>query len=265
MTQRPLMLITGASAGIGAAFARFYAEKGWNLALTARRLDRLRALKGAIAEGHDVDVHVLPADLSEREAVPALLAELARLGQPVDGLISNAGYGPRGSFTANDWADHEAAITVMASQPVRLAHGLLSGMQERGFGRIIHVSSVMGLISATPGATMYSPVKAFLMRFSEGLWQECHGTGVHVSALCPGLTRSEFHDVNAMRPRVDAIPRFLWQSAEAVVEAGWRGNEAGKPVIVPGAINKAMVGLHHLLPPIVARRLVARTMAGLRN
>ncbi|MDP1615959.1 SDR family oxidoreductase [Phenylobacterium sp.] len=245
--DRRLALVTGASAGIGAAFARALAAQGCDLALTARRADRLEALAAELRDRHGVEVLTLAADLADPATPAALDATLAAQGRSVDILVNNAGYGLPGGFGDNPWPDQAAVLQVMLTAPCELAHRLLPGMRARGFGRIINVASVAGL---TPGGVgLYGPVKAFLIGFSQSLHQECASSGVHVSALCPGLTWSEFHDVNGMREPLDrTTPGWLWMDAETVVAAGLAAVEANRPVCVPGAVNKALAGLAWLLP-----------------
>ncbi|MAK83848.1 SDR family oxidoreductase [Phenylobacterium sp.] len=252
---RPLALVTGASAGIGAAFARALAAGGHDLALTARRLDRLDALAHELRARHGVEVLTLAADLAD-PAAPARLAEvLTAQGRSADVLINNAGYGLPGGFGDNDWADQAAVLQVMLIAPTELAHRLLPGMLSRRHGRILNVASVAGM---TPGGVgLYGPVKRYLIGASQSLHMECAGTGVHVSALCPGLTWSEFHDVNGMRePLSRATPPWLWMQAEAVVEAGLTAVERNQPVCVPGLANKVIAGLAQHLP---ARWIMALT------
>ena len=244
---RPLALVTGASAGIGAAFARTLAARGHDLALTARRLDRLEALAGELRARHGVEVLTLAADLAD-PAAPACLAEaVAAQGRGVDVLINNAGYGLPGGFGGNSWADQAAVLQVMLTAPTELTHRLLPGMLSRRHGRIVNVASVAGM---TPGGVgLYGPVKRYLIGASQSLHMECAGTGVHVSALCPGLTWSEFHDVNGMRePLSRATPPWLWMDADAVVEAGLAAVEKNQPVCVPGLVNKVIAGLARHLP-----------------
>jgi uncharacterized protein len=252
---RPLALVTGASAGIGAAFARALAARGHDLALTARRLDRLDALAHELRARHGVEVLTLAADLAD-PAAPARLAEaLTAQGRSADVLINNAGYGLPGGFGDNDWADQAAVLQVMLIAPTELAHRLLPGMLSRRHGRIVNVASVAGM---TPGGVgLYGPVKRYLIGASQSLHMECAGTGVHVSALCPGLTWSEFHDVNGMRePLSRATPPWLWMQAEAVVDAGLAAVEKNQPVCVPGLANKVIAGLAQHLP---ARWIMALT------
>ena len=249
---RPLALVTGASAGIGAAFARALAARGHDLALTARRLDRLDALAHELRARHGVEVLTLAVDLAD-PAAPERLADA--LGRSADVLINNAGYGLPGGFGDNDWADQAAVLQVMLIAPTELAHRLLPGMLSRRHGRIVNVASVAGM---TPGGVgLYGPVKRYLIGASQSLHMECAGTGVHVSALCPGLTWSEFHDVNGMRePLSRATPPWLWMRAETVVEAGLTAVEKNQPVCVPGLANKVIAGLAQHLP---ARWIMALT------
>lgn len=253
---RRLALITGASAGIGAAFARALAAQGHDLALTARRHDRLEALADELRARHGIDVMTIAADLADPATPEALTGALAAEGRAVDILINNAGYGLPGGFRANSWADQAATLQVMLIAPTELAHRLAPGMSQRGYGRIVNVASVAGM---TPGGVgLYGPVKRYLIGVSQSLHMECAGTGVHVSALCPGLTWSEFHDVNRMRePLNRATPRWLWMTAEAVVEAGLGAVEKNQPVCVPGAANKVMASLARHLPERWIMRLTA--------
>lgn len=253
---RRLVLITGASAGIGDAFARAYARRGWDVILTARRRDRLEALARALAS-EGVQAHVVPADLGADDGTDRLLAALRSQGLSPDGLVNNAGYSRTSGFLASAWADHEAMIRVMLTAPVRLAHGLAPAMVERGFGRIINVASLAGTMPATGGDTLYGPIKSFLIKASQGLHLELKDRGVHVTALCPGYTWSEFHDVNGSRAEVAAAyPRWMWMTAEAVVEAGIEGVEANRPRVVPGLANRLLSGLAQHLPNGMALKMV---------
>jgi len=246
---RRLCLITGASAGIGAAFARIYAAQGYDVALTARRADRLEALAEEIRLRSGVETFAISADLSQPGASDEILAALAAQGRHVDALVNNAGYSHSGRYAATAWADQSAFLNVMVGAVCDMTHKVLPGMLERRFGRVLNVASVAGLIPGTPQATLYGPAKSFLIRFSEGLHLETLGTGVHVSALCPGYTYSEFHDVNGARERLDAAtPAWLWMGADEVAAAGYEASEANRPIAVPGAPNVAISLLAKLLP-----------------
>jgi short-subunit dehydrogenase len=253
-----LALVTGASAGIGAAFARVYAAHGYDLVLTARRADRLEILADEVRLAHGVEALVLRADLADPAAPAALIAEIAGHGRGVDALVNNAGYGLAANFADSRWQDQAALLQVMITAPCELAHRVLPAMRENGFGRIVNVASVSGLLPGSPGGGLYSAVKAMLIRFSETLHVELQGTGVHVSALCPGLTWSEFHDANGTRAAVSATPSWLWMGADEVAASGYEAGEANRPICVPGAPNKAAAALMHLLPDEWGMAVMAR-------
>ena len=244
-----LALVTGASSGIGAALARVYASHGYDLALTARRDDRLHALADEVRLRYGVDSLVIPADLSDAESPEQVLSAIAANGREVDALVNNAGYGLPGSYAASRWEEQRALLQVLVTAPCEFAHKLLPGMIERRFGRIVNVASLAGLVPGSRGQTLYGPAKALLMRFSQALHLETQGTGVHVSALCPGLTYSEFHDVTGTRAQVtDATPTWLWLGADEVAQAGYEAAEANRPICVTGAPNKAIAALAKIIP-----------------
>lgn len=257
MTRRTV-LVTGASAGIGAALARVYAEKGWDLILTARREAALTALADEIVAAHGVSATVIPTDLADPTAPERLVEAIAARGLSVDGLINNAGFSRTTGFLATDPAQHAAMVQVMLSAPVALSRLLLPGMVERGYGRIINVASLAGQMPATGGDTLYGPIKSFLIKASQGLWLETRGTGVHVTALCPGYTLTEFHDVNGSRQQVtSAYPPWMWQTADHVARVGYQACEADRPRVTPGAMNHVLAALGKLLPDGLALNMVA--------
>ena len=250
---RKLALVTGASAGIGDAFARLLAARGYDLALTARRQDRLDALAAELRARHGVETIVAPADLADPEAPQAVLNAISARRRTVDALINNAGYGLTGAFGHTSWADQQAFLQVMVTAPAEFAHKLAPGMAERGFGRIVNVASVAGLLPGAAGHTLYAGAKSLMIKASQSLHLETAAAGVHVTALCPGFTLSEFHDVNGMRARVTAAtPRFAWMSAAEVAEAGWRAVEANRAMCVPGLTYKLIVGAASLIPESLA-------------
>lgn len=256
--DRRLALVTGASAGIGAAFAHSLARRGYDLALTARRAARLEALAAELRAAHGVNVLTVAADLARPEAPKALLGAIADQGRQVDALINNAGYGLPGVYAETAWADQAAFVQVMVTAPCELAHGVLDGMRARRFGRIVNVASVAGLVPPAAGHTLYAASKAFLVRFSQSLHLETALDGVHVSALCPGFTYTEFHDANGTRERAaSSTPKWIWMSADDVADAGWRAVEANRPVCVPGAAYKVATSLARLIPEALALKLMA--------
>ena len=263
--SRPLSLITGASSGIGAAFARQLAALGHDLALTARRTDRLETLAGELRGRHRIQVTVLTHDLADPTTPHTLCETLEQRGLQVDWLINNAGYGVPGTFEANDWATHADSLQVLLTAPTELAWRLLPGMRERGHGRIINVASLAGHVPGPAGHTLYAASKAYLIKFSQSLALENRAAGVHVCALCPGFTWSEFHDVTRTRDKMDKLPAFMWLSAEEVVRHGIAAVERGDAVYIPGRVNRAIKALVQLMPDRLALRLSARESKRYRN
>jgi len=262
---RPLTLITGASAGIGAAFARDLAARGHDLVLTARRTDRLEALAQELRARHPCTVTVLTADLADPNAVPALCDALAERGLAVDWLVNNAGYGVPGTFDANDWPVHEAFIRVLMTAPTELAWRLLPDMRKRGYGRIINVASLAGHVPGSAGHTLYAASKAYLIKFSQSLALENQHWGINVCALCPGFTWSEFHDITGTRELMNKLPGFMWQTAEDVVRTGHDAVERGEIVRVTGRVNQFIKSLVKLMPDRLALWLSARESKRYRN
>jgi hypothetical protein len=247
--DRRLALVTGASAGIGAAFARIFASHGYDLALTARRAERLETLAEEIRLRWGVETLTVAEDLADPAAPGRILDQLAANGRVVDALVNNAGYGLPGGYAATAWADQQAFLQVMVTAPCELAHRTLPGMAERRFGRIVNVASLAGLAPGAAGHTLYAASKAFLIKFSQSLHLEAEAAGVHVTALCPGFTYSEFHDVNGTRAQISAsTPPWLWLGADEVAAAGYEAVEANRPVCVPGAPNKALAAFAKLIP-----------------
>lgn len=255
---RPRSLVTGASAGIGAAFARALAARGHDLVLTARRTDRLETLAAGLRRQHGCEATVLGADLADPAAPRMLCEDLRQRGLAVDWLVNNAGYGVPGSFVANDWRTHADFLQVLLNAPVELAWRLLPGMYERGYGRIVNVASLAGHVPGTAGHTLYAPAKAFLIKFSQGLALEGRERGVHVCALCPGFTYSEFHDVTGTRALMDRLPGFMWQNAGEVAAEGIAAVERGEAVHVTGRVNRFIKSAFKLMPDRLALRLSAR-------
>ena len=263
---RRLALVTGASAGIGAAFARIYASHGYDVALTARRADRLEALAGEIRLRFGVEALTLSADLGEPGATDAILNDIAGHGRVVDALINNAGYGLPGAYADTDWLAQRDMLQVMLVAPCELIHKLLPGMIDRKFGRIVNVASLAGLVPGSAGHTQYAATKSFLVKFSQSLHLENLANGVHVSALCPGFTFSEFHDVNGTRQQASqSTPDWLWLGADEVAAAGYEAAEANRPICITGVPNKAIAAVAKLLPDDWALALMASQGARFRK
>ena len=253
-----ICLITGASAGIGAAIAREYAAQGWNLALTARRDGPMIELAKELKDEFGTTSHIFPLDLADPKATQDLVARIEKKGLQIDGLVNNAGFGHPGNYLESEWSDHERSLQVMLRAPCELAHAFSTGMAERGFGRIINVASLAGHMPGSNGHTTYAGIKSFLIKFSQSLNAELGSKGVHVSALCPGFTYSEFHDVNDTRDGVSRLPKFMWMSAEAVARDGVYACERNKAVHITGRINKGLALFARMIPESLAEKLMAR-------
>src|SRR5688500_1574512 len=256
-------LITGASSGIGADIAREYAARGKPLVLTARRQERLDALAAELSPR--VPVITLAADLADPAAPQALFDALAARGVFVDTLVNIAGYGVPGRLLSSDWRAHADFLQVMIVAVTRLTHLFLPAMEAAGRGRILNVASLAGLVPASAGHTLYGATKAWLIRFSECLALEVASRGVHVTALCPGFTYTEFHDANGMRATVSKLPKWLWLDSETVARLGVDAVEAGRTRVVTGAPNKLVATLCKYLPDALARSLVGSRTKDFRN
>jgi short-subunit dehydrogenase len=245
---RPVTLVTGASAGLGAEFARQCARRGDALVLVARRRERLEALAAEIG-----DAHVLPADLEAPDAAAQLLAEVERLGLHVDTLINNAGFGLVGRFERLPADRQTAMIDLNVRLLTQLCRLALPGMVGRGRGYVLNVASTAAF-QAGPHMAVYYATKAFVLSLTEALHQEVKGTGVHVTALCPGPTVTEFFDVagagNSRLARMGA-------DAQSVVRAGLKGLERNRAIVVPGVANRIGAQANRILPRAAMRRIIA--------
>jgi len=262
---RRTALVTGASSGIGAAFAEVFAAHGYDLVLTARRVDRLQARAAALFQRFGITVRCVEQDLLAPDAVGAIAGRLVNEGVHVDALVNNAGFGLSGAFLASDWARQREVIRLLLEAPAELAHRFAPGMVAHGFGRIVNIASVAGLVPGTAGHTLYPATKSGLIKFSQSLNLELASSGVHVCAVCPGFTYSEFHDANGTRNLVSRLPKWMWLSAEQVAAAGYADCERNLAISVPGAQYKMITGLARLLPERVAFGYMRRQGARLRK
>ena len=256
---RRLALVTGASSGIGAAYAREFARRGWDLALVARREDRLKDLAEELKAQFGVDSLVIAADLSEPDAPETIVKTIHDQGRIIDGLVNNAGVGRPGAFVDLSWEDQAQFMELMVTSYLKLMHLVAKPMAERGYGRIINVASLAGYAAGSAGHTLYASVKAGMIKFSESLNAECEALGhedIHCTALCPGFTWSEFHDANGTREQTNKMPKWMWMDAEPVVRQGIEAVNRGQPVIVPGLVNKGMATLSRILPEPLGRAMV---------
>jgi short-subunit dehydrogenase len=241
-------LITGATAGIGAEFARQQAARGSDLVLVARDTSRLEALAAELTGRHRVQCEVLVADLSDRAQIAEVEARLRDASRPVDVLVNNAGFGVNQLFVGGDLDAEQQMLDVLVTAVMRLTHAALPGMVGRGTGGVINVSSVAGFIA---GGT-YSATKAWATVFSESVDRQVRGTGVTVMALCPGFTHTEFHQRAEMD--VSHLPDWMWLDAPALVSAALSDFGRGKPISVPGAQYKVLSTLARYLPRPIVRR-----------
>ncbi len=267
MTHRPLALITGASAGIGAEFARQLAAAGHDLALTARRGQRLEQLAAELTERYDSNVHVIPADLAQTTGVEQIVEAVAASGRNVDLLVNNAGFAIAGHYHATEWDEQARFLQVMVTAVAELSHRLLPDMRSRGRGGIINVASLAGIVPGSAGHTLYAASKAFLISFSESLAMENIDCGVRVQALCPGFTYSEFHDVVGTRDIVSRLPSWMWMNAEEVVAVSLAelARDGGRVMVVPGRTNRMIAALSRKLPYQAAFNLVRRRSGDFRR
>jgi short-subunit dehydrogenase len=258
MAPRRLALITGASSGLGEAFARAYAARGIDVAITARRQERLQALAAELDARHPVDVLVIPADLSGWEAQRPVLEALEGAGRKVDILVNNAGFGVAQTFVGAPWARQREFLMTLVVNACALAHAVIPGMVEQGWGRIINVASLTAFAPGAAGHTLYPGAKSLMLKFSQSLDAELRNKGILVTAVCPGFTRTEFAKAEGTQHLMDRAPRRFWQSPEQVVEAAVAANERGKVVEIPGWHNKLAVGLMKALPDRLLSALIAR-------
>jgi len=247
-------VITGASSGIGFELARLFARDGWKLVLVARDPVRLKAAAERIAEEAAGPVEVRVCNLAEKKAVEELARELVARPGGVDALINNAGFGEYGYFSEMTSAKMEEMINTNVDSLVMLTRSLLPGMLENKTGKILNVASVAGFVPG-PLMAVYYATKAFVLSFSEALAEETSGTGVTISVLCPGPTKTGFAD-RAKVGDSDLFKGPLVQSAAAVAREAYRGMMKGKTVIVTGFSNKMMVQLIRLVPRFLIRKAV---------
>ena len=255
-----MALVTGASAGIGREFALLLAERGHDLVVVARREDRLVALRKEAGDRFGVRVKVIVEDLSHLAAPRRILDELRASHLEVDFLVNNAGYALGGRFMNNEWSAHADFLQVMVGSWLNLTHGLLPAMVRKGKGRVVNVSSLASLCPEPPGS-LYAPVKSLMTTASRALRWDLLGTGVHCTALCPGFTYTEFHDVLGVREEMNSLPRFMWQHARPVCVAGFEGVERNAPIVVPGLFNKTAAALCRVLPYSWTSRMIPKSVA----
>ena len=240
-------LVTGATVGIGESFTRLLASKGYNVVLVARDEARLHERAAGLREKYGVQTFVLPADLST-DAGCASVEDYIKTYE-IDVLINNAGFGINKAFSASELVAEQQMFDVLIRTPMRLMHTVIPGMKQRNSGTIINVSSVASFIA---GGT-YSAAKSYLTVLSESLNTELASSGVKVSALCPGFTRTEFHQRGRMKMK--GLPRFMWLNSDKLVEQSWNDAVANKPVSIPGWQYKLLVAIISIAPRKFVRQI----------
>ena len=242
-------LVTGATAGIGAAYAKLLAKEGFDLVLVARDLPRLKGVAKELSNLYKIKAETIKADLTKPAQLAKVEKRLANNLKPIEVLINNAGFGLKDSFLVSNLAKEQELLDVLVTAPMRLSHAVLPGMIKRNSGSIVNVSSVASFIA---GGT-YSAAKSYLTVFSEYLHTELRDTNIKVSALCPGFTRTEFHARGKMK--MSGLPNYMWTAVDQVVAKSWRYVKAGKVICIPGWQYMLLSSIARIAPRPLVRKL----------
>ena len=237
MSTSKTALITGASAGLGIEFARQLAANSYNLVLVARRREKLEEVADDLRTQFEIEVTIVPADLSDPEAPNTIYETLQASSIQIDYLVNNAGAAGSDLLEDREWATQQNFFQLMMLSVAHLCHLFIPDMRERGFGRVINIASVAGRIPRAGGCN-YGPSKAYLVALSEDLSVTLHGTGVNVCALCPGYTHTDFHSTAGLEDMKQTMPKWLWYKAETVVADGLKAVEKGKPIYLSGRLYR---------------------------
>ncbi|OAH16267.1 SDR family NAD(P)-dependent oxidoreductase [Streptomyces jeddahensis] len=246
-------LITGSTAGIGAAFARRLAADGRNLVLVARDTKRLREQATELHDRHGIEAEVLTADLATEDGIEAVARRLKDPRSPVDLLVNNAGFGNKGRYLDVSMADELTMLKVHCEAVLRLTSAAAEAMRERGRGAVINVASVAAFV---PRGT-YGASKAWVVQFTQGAAKDLAGSGVRLMALCPGFVRTEFHQRAGMS--TDSIPKWMWLDADKLVTAALADLSRGKTLSVPDPRYKALMGLVKVAPRSLVGGISSKT------
>jgi uncharacterized protein len=249
-------LVTGASSGIGEAMVKILGEAGIAQVVVARRVDRLDELAGRYPE-----VEVLAADLTTAKGVAAVVRRITNTRRPIDLVVNNAGFGTSGEFHTIDPDRLEDEIALNVAALTRISRAALGVMIPRGRGYLLNVSS-MASFQPAPKLAVYAATKAYVTSLTESLHEEVRGSGVHVTALCPGLTRTEFQSVSNSDSAASQFPSFAWMSAAEVAETGLRDVAKGRALSIPGALYKGMAAASGLTPRGWTRRVAGLVQRG---
>ncbi len=251
-------LVTGASSGIGRAFAEHLAERGWAVVAVARRADRLETLTKTLSSRCGVDAVPLIADLSDPAAPAAIESDLGRRGLHVDFLVNNAGFSLYGRYLDHPWSEQQQMLQVMAVAPCELTYRLLRGMVERRFGRIVQVASPSGYFPGSPRATLYAGVKALVIRLSESIAAEYAAEGVHATASLPGYTDTEIFDDTPWSAHLNSgAMRYMRLTPEQVATEAYDACMAGKRLVSHGRFSRVLTAFMQRGPYRLAARVAA--------
>ncbi|MDH2389515.1 SDR family oxidoreductase [Streptomyces sp. HNM0663] len=246
-------LITGATAGIGAAFARRLGSQGHNLVLVARDTERLQRQATELHDRHGIEAEVLTADLATEEGIAAVERRLVDRREPVDLLVNNAGFGNKGRYLEVPMADELTMLKVHCEAVLRLTSAAAESMRERGRGGVVNVASVAAFV---PRGT-YGASKAWVVQFTQGAARDLAGSGVRLMALCPGLVRTEFHQRAGMG--MDNVPGWMWLDADKLAEEALADLARGKTLSVPDTRYKVLMGVVKLTPRALLGGITSRT------
>ena len=252
MAQAPFThaLVTGASSGIGESVAHKLGKAGVGMVLVARRKDRLEAIAAQYP-----NVEVLVADLTTQSGLDAVISRMQSVSLPlIDLVVNNAGFGTSGAFVDADPQRLSNEISLNVNALTRISHEAIRQMQPRGRGFLLNVSSVASF-QPGPELAVYAATKAFVTSLTEALHEELRGSGIRVTALCPGLTRTEFQSVSNTSGLESTFPEFAWMSADDVARDGLRAVAEGKAICVPGLVNKSLATVSTFTPRGLARRI----------
>lgn len=249
-------LITGASAGIGLEFVKVFAENGFDVVLVARREDKLNEIAQEIKAQHGQLAHVIAADLADPDSPQAIYDATKDRSLRIDALVNNAGYAINEGFLETDWEIHQRFLQVLSTSLVQLCHLFGRDMRENGYGRIINLSSIAAFSPQLKG-NLYGAAKSFVLDFSQAIDLELREHNIYCTALCPGFTYSEFHQVMGVESMVGRLPKFLWMDANTVAREGYDAVMEGKPVYINGLVNQGVSQfMSHL--PLSLKRIIAK-------
>lgn len=256
MKKKQIALITGATSGIGRAYAVCFAKAGYDLIITGRRMDKLRSLAFEMREVYGICVHIIKAELSEDRDTKKLIKVIEKHNN-ITVLVNNAGFGAGIEFCKNNLEDHMRMLQVHVVVSVKLVYSVLPQMINRKEGTIINVSS-LGAYMPAPGSSMYSATKLFLTSFSESLYMEVHKQGIKVQCVCPGFTHTDFHE-RRTKGKMLKTSGLMWMEADAVAEKSIKSLKTHSIVFIPGFVNRLLIGITSLIPRRVYYYIMERS------